>query len=432
MDVRKAPGGDNGNVEESVLANGLRVISEARADVTTAAVGIWVDAGGRYETPAQNGIAHMLEHMAFKGTARRSALDIAVEIENVGGHLNAYTSREQTAYYARVLGADVALAVDLLADILQHSSFAEEELARERTVVLQEIGQSEDTPDDIIFDRLQECAYPGQALGRPILGRAEGVAAMGREQLFEFMGQHYGPERMVLAGAGALSHAELVTLAEDKLGGLAARGGAPFEVEAAAYRGGEAREERELEQVHFAMTLPGLPFGHEDFFALQVASTLLGGGMSSRLFQEVREKRGLCYSIFTFSASYADGGAFGVYAGTGADEIAELVPVVCGALTGLAGTVTGEEVARARAQLKAGTLMALEGSSARAEQLARQLLIYGRAIPLAEIVEKIDAVDEKAVERVISGISSEKRPAIAAIGPLSRLASYGQIAAHFG
>jgi predicted Zn-dependent peptidase len=430
--MSKAPGGDNGNVRESVLANGMRVVTEARMDVRTAAVGIWVDAGARYEAAAENGIAHMLEHMAFKGTARRSALDIAVEIEAVGGHLNAYTSREHTAYFARVMAEDVPLAVDILADILQNSTFAEDELARERTVVLQEIGQSEDTPDDIIFDRLQENAFPDQALGRPILGTVELVSAMTRKQLFDFMANHYGAARMVLSAVGAVDHDLIVSLAEEAFAELGADGGsAQGAVEAARYRGGEAREDRDLEQVHFALGLPGLRFGHDDFYALQVASTLLGGGMSSRLFQELREKRGLCYSIFSFNSSFADSGAFGVYAGTGETEAAELVPVVCEALCNIEGTVTADEVARARAQLKAGTLMALEGSSARAEQLARQLLIYGRPIPLAEIVENIDAVDEKAVERAILGISAGKKPTIAAIGPLSRLASYGKIAAHF-
>ncbi|MEE1556222.1 MAG: pitrilysin family protein, partial [Alphaproteobacteria bacterium] len=216
-------------VKMTTLANGLRVISEGREGLQTTAVGVWVDAGARYETVSNNGVAHMLEHMAFKGTESRSAQDIAVEIESVGGHLNAYTSREHTAYFVRVLKEDLALSVDILADILQRSTFAEEELERERTVVIQEIGQSEDTPDDIIFDRLQEVSFPNQALGRSILGPVEGVANMGREVLFDFMGQHYGASRLLLCAAGAVDHDDLVALAERNFGGLRPGAHNPFE-----------------------------------------------------------------------------------------------------------------------------------------------------------------------------------------------------------
>ena len=413
----------------TTLANGLRVISESRAGVQTTAVGVWVDAGARYETIANNGVAHMLEHMAFKGTDSRTAQDIAVEIESVGGHLNAYTSREHTAYFARVLKEDLALSVDILADILQRSTFEEAEMARERAVVIQEIGQSEDTPDDIIFDRLQEVSFPDQALGRSILGPAEGVAAMGREVLFDFMADHYTASRLLLCAAGAVDHDALVAMAEAKFGNL--RPGAPNPFEAATFKGGESREERELEQVHFALSLPALPYDDDDFYPMQVMSTVLGGGMSSRLFQEVREKRGLCYSIFCFASSYKECGAFTIYAGTGADQVGELVPVICNEMLRLGGDAALDEVDRARAQLKAGTVMSLESSASRAEQLARQTLVFGRQIPVEELIERIDAVDVAAVRRVAERISSGGEPAVAAMGPIAGLASRAEIAARF-
>lgn len=413
----------------TTLANGLRVISDSREGMQTTAVGVWVDAGARYETIANNGVAHMLEHMAFKGTDSRSAKDIAVEIESVGGHLNAYTSREHTAYFVRVLKEDLALSVDILADILQRSSFAEEELVRERAVVIQEIGQAEDTPDDIIFDRLQEVSFPDQAIGRSILGPVEGVANMGRQVLFDFMAEHYSASRLLLCAAGAVDHDTLVALAETHFAGLRRGGDNPFE--AARFQGGERRDERDLEQVHFALALPALCYDDEDFYPMQVMSTALGGGMSSRLFQEVREKRGLCYSIFCFASSYKDSGAFTIYAGTGADQVGELVPVICDEMLRLSGDADQDEVARARNQLKAGTLMSLESSAARAEQLARQTLVFGRQIPVEELISRIDAVDVAAVRRVAGRIATAGSPAVAALGPIAGLASQAEIAARF-
>ena len=302
-------------IEITTLASGLRIATATMTNVETASVGVWVDVGARYEAAEVNGVAHMLEHMAFKGTQQRSARGIAEAIENVGGQLNAYTSREQTAYYARVLADDVPLAVDLLADILQHSVFDEEELARERGVVVQEIGQVRDTPDDLVFDQFQETAFPGQALGRSILGPPEVIAAMPRTALIDYMARHYGPKRMVLAAAGKIEHARVVELGERLFGELPAA--SDDQGEPAEYRGGERREERDLEQAHLLLGLPAFAYTDDDFYALQVLSAMLGGGMSSRLFQEVREKRGLAYSIFSFASCYRDTGFLGIYAGTG-------------------------------------------------------------------------------------------------------------------
>jgi len=416
-------------VQVTTLENGLRVATDDMPGLESTAVGIWVDVGARYEAPEENGISHLLEHMAFKGTEKRTARGIAEEIESVGGHLNAYTSREHTAYYARVLKEDVELGVDILADILQHPTFDAEELAKEREVVVQEIGQSEDTPDDLVFDRLQEVAYPDQPMGRSILGTAEGVRGFDSSVLSGYMGRHYRASRMVLSASGRVDHDALVDLAREKFGGLkhGTNGVAPQ----ALYAGGDTREGRDLEQVHICLGFDGLRYDDPDFYPLQIFSTLFGGGMSSRLFQEVRESRGLCYSVFSFASAYHDGGLFGIYAGTGAKEVAELVPVVCDELAKVATTVTEAEIARARAQAKASILMSLESPSGRTEQLARHILIFGREIPPDELKRKVDAVDAASIRRVAERLAKSK-PSVAALGPIDKLEDYGRIAARFG
>ncbi|MDA1309833.1 MAG: pitrilysin family protein [Proteobacteria bacterium] len=406
------------------LANGICVVSDPMSTVESVSLGAWFGVGARNEAPQVNGVAHFLEHMAFKGTKRRGPSDIAEEIEAVGGHLNAYTSREQTAYYAKVLKNDVGLAVDILGDILQNSTFEEAELARERTVILQEIGQAADTPDDIIFDLFQEVAYPDQALGRPVLGRAEVVSEMSRDAIVDFIGANYGGDRMIFAAAGNVDHDALVASVEAGFGGLPKR--QPAAVEPARYAGGELREERDLEQVHLILGFPAVNFHDPDFHAQQVLSMLLGGGMSSRLFQEIREKRGLVYSIYSFTSAYHDDGLLGIYAGTGEDQVAELVPVVCEELAKLADADLEAEVIRSRTQMKSGLLMSRETTSNRCEQIAQHMLVYGRVKPVDEIVAKVDAVDADAVRRVARRLL-EGKPTLTALGPLSKLESYDAI-----
>jgi len=413
-------------VRVTTLPNGLRVATDEMPGIETATVGVWTNCGARNETVVENGVAHLLEHMLFKGTARRSAREIAEEIEAVGGQMNAYTARENTAYYARVLKEDVGLAVDIVADLLQNSVFDEAELARERSVVLQEIGQANDTPDDIIFDHFQSAAYPDQAIGRPVLGTPDTVAGMPRSALTGYLAEHYVPSEMVLTAAGAVDHDRLVDQAYSLFHGLPARDARkPSPVR---YVGGEFREDEDLEQLHFVLGFSGAAITDPDYYAQSVLSTLLGGGMSSRLFQEVREKRGLVYAIYTFASAYRDGGIFGIYAGTGAAEIAELVPVVCDELSKVVEGVTEGEIARARAQLKSGLLMSLESTMSRAEQLGQHLLLFGRAITTQEIIGRIDAVDAAAVRRAAHKLFTTK-PTIAALGPIAQLESVERIAA---
>jgi predicted Zn-dependent peptidase len=405
----------------SVLPNGIRVISEAMPRVHTLAVGAWVDVGARYEPAEANGVAHLLEHMAFKGTATRSAKAIAEEIESVGGSLNAYTSRDHTAYYARALADDLPLAVDLIGDILQRSTIEPEELEKERHVVLQEIGQVNDTPDDLIGDLFQAAAYPDQPMGRSILGPEAIVAGMSREALLGYMHRHYAPARIVVAAAGKVEHERLVDLVGEAFRDLPPR--PPEPPEPARYGGGRHLDRRkDLEQVHLCAGVEAFSHADPDHFALLVFSTALGGGMSSRLFQEARENRGLCYSIGTFTASHADTGLLGIDAGTAAADVPELVRVIESEAAALAAHPDPGEIRRAKAQLKAGLLMSLESCHAVCSELALQLLCFGRRMPTAEVLAKLDAVDEAAIRRVGRRLFGEGRPVtLAAIGPLKRL-----------
>jgi predicted Zn-dependent peptidase len=412
-------------VRLSTLANGFRVVTHAMPSVESVSVGVWVGVGTRHEKAAVSGVAHLLEHMAFKGTQRRSAIEIAGEIENVGGHLNAYTSRESTVYYARVLKEDVALAVDLLGDILKNATFDDDELTRERAVVLQEIGQAHDTPDDLVFDRFQLTAFPDQPLGRPVLGDIDVVRTMPRQSIIDYMQNHYASDRMVLAAAGHVDHDALVALAEDEFGGLRSNGS--LTPEPARYRGGDNREQRDLEQLHLVMGFPGISYGDEDFYAASIMSTIFGGGMSSRLFQEIREKRGLVYSIYCFSSYYADSGLFGIYAGTGAGEAEELAQVLCTEIQRLPDSVLESEIVRARNQLKAGTLMSLESTGGRCEQLGQQTLIFGAPIPLDEQVRRIEAVDGAAVARVANRIFAGPL-SVATVGPSGQFPQFDDLA----
>ncbi len=413
-------------VQQATLANGLRIVTDRIDTLDTASLGLWVDVGTRHEAPEVNGAAHFLEHMAFKGTERRSARAIAEEIEAVGGHLNAYTSRESTAYYAKVLKEDVSLALDILADILMHSSFDPTEFERERTVILQEIGQANDTPDDIIFDHFQERAFPDQAMGRPVLGHPDIIRGLGREAVIAYLRDHYGAARMVLSASGNLDHDRFVALAEKLLSAMPAE--RAVTTEPARYAGGEYRQGRDLEQLHLVLGFPGLPLGDPDYYAASVLSTAFGGGMSSRLFQEVREKRGLVYTIHSFAHSFRDGGLFGIYAGTGEADAGELVPVLCDETMRLADGLTEIELARAKAQMKAGLLMSLESTGARCEQMAQHMLIYGTPFDPADLVRRVEAVDNAAIGRVVAGWRASP-PTLAALGPVGKLEDFERLRA---
>jgi len=413
-------------VRETRLPSGMVVITDPMDTVETLSAGVWVDAGTRHEPAAINGVSHLLEHMAFKGTKRRSARDIAEEMDAVGGHLNAYTARDHTAYYAKVLKEDAGLALDIVADILQHSTLDPEELAREQAVVVQEISQAIDTPDDIIFDHFQASAFPDQPLGWPVLGTEDLVRGMTRATIMDYMRGHYSAPNMVLSAAGRIDHDQLVEMADKAFAGLPSYARpAPA---GARYVGGEHREERDIEQVNLVLGFEGQSYSDPDYHAATVLSTLLGGGMSSRLFQEIREKRGLAYSVYSFAASYHDSGLFGIYAGCGEDEAAELVPVLCDEIVSVTGGVADAEVERARAQLKASMLMSLESTTSRCELLARQHAVYGRPVPMDEVVGKVMAVTSADVKRVARRLFGGT-PTLAVLGPLAKVESYDAIRA---
>jgi predicted Zn-dependent peptidase len=417
------------SVRTTTLANGLRVVSEVMPALRTAAVGVWVDAGARNEAPEINGVAHLLEHMAFKGTTSRSARMIAEEIEAVGGYLNAFTGREQTAYYARVMAADVPLAINLLADIIQRSVFDDADIERECGVVVQEIGEAADVPDDAIFDQLQATAFPAQAIGRPILGTVERVRGLRRPHLVSFLGANYRASEMVVAAAGAVEHDRIVDLASKAFADLLTPAAKVFEP--ARYGGGEYREARDLEQMHLALAFPTVAFDHPDYYAVQVYAMLLGGGTSSRLYQEIRENRGLAYSVSAAAVSFSDTGLMTIYAGTAPESLTELLPIIGDEMRKTAATVSAEEVARARAQLTAGLVMSLESPSSRIEQMARQSLVLGRTLETDEVLANVEAVDCDHVLKIVHSML-QNRPTIAVLGTVKGFEKVPSLAARCG
>jgi predicted Zn-dependent peptidase len=367
----------------------------------------------------------MLEHMAFKGTPTRSAREIAEAIENVGGDLNAATSIEHTGYFARVLKEDVGLAGDILSDILQNSLFDKDELDREQQVIVQEIGAARDNPDDHVFDLFQQAAYPDQPIGRTILGTVDSVNRFGPDSIRSYMDRNYVGDHMVICAAGNIEHNQLADIANDRFHNLR-RNGAPEPLKA-HYVGGEERLVSDHEQAHIVLGFEGRAYNSDGFYAAQVLASILGGGMSSRLFQEVREKRGLCYSVYAFHWAFADSGIFGVAASTGEDQAKELVPVVLDELRRATETITEEEVIRVRNQIRAGLLMSLESPSSRAGQLARQQILWGRVIPLQETVDRINRITAERVKQVAGQIFAGDRLSLASIGPVEGLPDYEAI-----
>ncbi len=416
--------------EISELGNGLRVVSFAMPHLETVSLGVWVGVGARHEADGEHGISHFLEHMAFKGTATRSAFDIAEEIEAVGGELNAATSLESTAYYARVLKDDAGLALGILADILQNSLFAEEEIEREREVVQQEIAGISDSPEELGYDYLQEVAFPDQAVGRSIIGTRQSVAKIDGPGLKNFLERRYKAPGMVLAAAGAVEHQQLVRHAEALFNGL--NSGEVRQAESASYVGGVKSSDRTFEQCHLLLGFDSPSYRDEDYFTAQVFSGILGGGMSSRLFQEVREKRGLCYAVYSSAWGLVDGGLFTIHAATGSEQMPALSEVVSRELGRLCETpVPAREISRAKAQLKAGLMMGLESSSARAEQMARHLMGHGRIIPASELIDRMEAVSSEGLRQFAVRLVEQKQPAVAVVGAGSSSQGFADDAQRF-
>lgn len=412
-------------LKTSTLSNGLRVVTDTVTEVESVAIGIWADVGTRHEDLAHNGVAHMVEHMMFNGTPTRTSQQIAEAIENVGGQVNAYTSREVTAYYIHLLKDDMPMGLEVLADILQHPTFPDRELEKERDVILQEIGMTNDTPDDIVFDYYQETAYPGQALGASILGTAEIVAAMKKDTLFDYVRRFYTPEKLVISAAGHVHHDDLAARVEKLFTDLPPDTHQTFAP--ARYQGGDRREERDLEQSHVVLGFQGVKRGDANYFPALLLSTILGGGMSSRLFQEVREKRGLVYAVYASHGAYHDDGQFEIYAGTGPEKLPELMPVLCDEIAKVRTTpVSAEELARAKAQIRSGILMSRESMMSRAGRQAKYMINFGKLPDIAETVRKIEAITPEDIQRAAARIFAGT-PTLAALGPLKKLEPYDRV-----
>lgn len=412
------------DINLTTLPNGLRVITDTVPSMHSVALGVWAGVGTRNEDITYNGTAHMLEHMMFKGTKSRDALAIAESIESVGGMMNAYTSREITSYHIHLLSDHVSLALETLADMYQHSTLPEEEIERERQVILQEIGMTHDTPDDLVFDQYYEAAYPGQTLGAPILGTADIITNMSRTPLEGFMRKHYTPAESVISAAGNVDHDAFVALVEQHFNALPEN--TETSVAAASYKGGEHRDEKDLEQAHFILGFQSVSRLSPDHYTAQALSTLFGGGMSSRLFQEVREKRGLVYSIFSFNSGYQDDGQFGIYAGTGPESMSEIMPVICDEIRKLCDNVNETEVTRAKTQLKSSLLMGRESMMNRADQQAKHILFRGEQFAVENVITQIDAISVSGVKALAEQIFAS-RPTLAAIGPLDNLEPFEKI-----
>ncbi|WP_419913591.1 M16 family metallopeptidase [Hoeflea sp.] len=415
------------SVECTRLASGLTVVTETMPHLESVALGVWIKSGSRDETSGEHGIAHLLEHMAFKGTQKRSARQIAEEIENVGGEVNAATSVETTSYYARILKDHVPLAIDILADILTNSVLDETELHREKHVILQEIGAAMDTPDDVVFDKFSSTAFRDQTIGRSILGTPDTVQSFTPDQIRKYLKRNYTADKMIIVAAGAVEHAQLVRLVEEGFAGIPATPDVMPEEPTARYTGGEYREKRDLMDVQLLIGFEGRAYHARDFYASQILANVLGGGMSSRLFQEVREHRGLCYSVYAMHWGFSDTGVFGIHAATGEEDIPELIPVILDELHKVADRVDESEIERARAQFRAGLLMAHESPAARASQIARQMLLYGRPIPNEELMERLGNITPQRLTDLSGRLFFDTPVTLSAVGPLDKLMALEEI-----
>ncbi len=413
------------SIKVTQLDSGLRVITDTVPEMETVAVGVWADVGTRHEDLKHNGVAHMVEHMMFNGTPTRNSREIAEAVEDVGGQINAYTSREITAYYIHLLKNDMPMAMDILSDILQRPTFPDNELEKERGVILQEIGMTNDTPDDVVFDHYQETAYPAQALGAPILGRENIIENMKKETLYDYVHRFYTPEKLVVSAAGNVDHDSFVHTARTMFCDLPKDTHQSYAP--AKYKGGDTRTEKELEQSHVVLGFQGVKRDDPDYYSAVILGTVLGGGMSSRLFQEVREKHGLVYSIYASHSAYHDDGQFEIYAGTGPENLEKLVPVTCNEIVKIMQNPISEaELNRSKAQIKAGILMSRESMLSRANRQAKYLINFNQPPDVKRLIAQVDAVTVYTVQKIAQKIFTGT-PTLAALGPVKGLEDYDKI-----
>ncbi|KAL9891950.1 ubiquinol-cytochrome c reductase core protein 1 [Glossina fuscipes fuscipes] len=420
----------------TIMDNCLRVASED-SGASTATVGLWIDAGSRSETPQNNGVAHFLEHMAFKGTSKRSQTDLELEVENMGAHLNAYTSREQTVFYAKCLSKDVPKSVEILADIIQYSKLGESEIERERSVILREMQEVESNLQEVVFDHLHATAYQGTALGQTILGPTKNIKSIGRNDLQAYINTHYKASRIVLSGAGGVKHNELVQLAEQYLGKMENTfDGKPPSMDPCRFTGSEVRvRDDSLPLAHVAIAVEGCGWSDQDNIPLMVANTLIGawdrsqgGGVNnaSNLARACAEDN-LCHSFQSFNTCYKDTGLWGIYYVCDPLECENMLFNIQTEWMRLCTMVTEAEVDRAKNLLKTNMLLQLDGTTPICEDIGRQILCYGRRIPLHELEQRIEAVDVKNIRDVAMKYIYDRCPAVAAVGPVENLPDYNRI-----
>lgn len=385
-------------IKKTILNNGIRVITERIPYASSVSIGIWVANGSRHERRESNGVAHFIEHLLFKGTERRSSLDIAREIDSVGGVLNAFTSREYVCYYAKVLDKFLPKAVDLLTDIFLHSTFDTEEIEKERRVVLQEINMMEDTPDDLIHDLFHQHFWKGHPLGMSILGDAESVTGLSRDAIIAYKEQMYRSDDVIVTAAGNLTHDKLTALLEQYLHSVPS-GNGRTESAPPVYERRIELVEKDLEQIHVCLGLKGVQQSHPQRYDAFIMNAILGGSMSSRLFQEVREKSGLAYSVYSYIASHADAGSLVVYAGASPENQEELLEIMLREIGRFkTEPVPAEQLDGAREQLKGNLLLSLESSDNRMSRLAKNEIYFGTPLPLSEIMEGFDRVTAESIQ----------------------------------
>jgi predicted Zn-dependent peptidase len=416
------------NYTRYTLPNGLTVLFDHMPQVESMSIRILFKVGSRDEVNSIDGISHIVEHMLFKGTHKRTAKDIAEEFDMIGGYLNAYTGKEKTVYYAKVLKDDVVVGIDILSDIVINSTHIEDELKKEKGVIMQEISDAIDDPTDVLFEAIWEKAFPNHQIGKPIAGTHESVKACSRDDIFNYMKKYYNPTNAFLSISGNFDEKETLNLINQKFGNWDASEQRPEPYTTPEYVGGDIRIKKPIEQAHVAITFKGVPVHHEDYYTHQIAALIAGGSMSSRLFQEVRENRGLAYSISAFASNYNDCGLWGVYASTDPKSLKELVEVTIDELKKMTSNITEKEITTAKAQIKSSLLMAMESSGSRAEKLASNIATFGRVISNDEIVQKINEVDIDAVQQCIKGLlHNNDKCTVAGVGQIDSLQTYDEI-----
>jgi predicted Zn-dependent peptidase len=406
-------------IQKSLLHSGIRVITEEMPDVESSTIGLWVRTGSRDETPEVGGISHFIEHLLFKGTRKRTALDIAREIESVGGVLNAFTGREYTCFYAKVLNKDLPLAIDILSDIFINSRFDAVELEKERMVILQEIKMLEDSPEDLVHDLFADRFWKGYSLGRPVSGNAETIKSLNREDVSGYFKRRYRPGSVFITAAGGLKHGAVMRTLKKTFGRL--RGsGAEESGTPPVHTPGARLFKRDLEQVHICLGVPAFALTHPHRYRLYLLSTILGGGMSSRLFQEIREKRGLVYSVYSYLSLFRDAGSLVVYAGTSREEVGKVVRLLLKEFKKLHKGVDRVELRGAKEQLKGGMLLGLETSDSRMTKLAKDEMYFKRVVPVGEIVEAIDRVKGRDIKETAMRLLAPGKITVAAVGNVGK------------